>query len=206
MEEVIDFDQWYAEYIPPPVEYVAVYDPFTGGVLSVGPSHAFANEKHKIPVDKELAESIINAEVKIASCVVDINSNTLEIAEIKSIHKIDDVIHRIISTKYADDTKRPDIYLTHNADKQTLKIELSTEFGGTKKPKIPVKKRNIVWDGDTEMNFLVTDYNDPNVLLQTICVKINDLIGKSITIKNFEYKNFSVYTRRIFKNYLIEHK
>lgn len=202
---MIDFDTWIKHYTPKPVEYVATFDPSTGAVLSVGPSHAFEQEKNKIPVDKDLAESIINAEIKISSCVVDINSNSIEVAEIKNVYTIDDVLHRIISTKYSE-IKKPDIYLTHDSKRKILKIELSEEFGGTKKPKVVVKKRKIVWDGDTEMNFLVTDYNDPNVLFKVISVTINDLVGKSKIIKDFDYAQFSVYTRRLFKNYVINYK
>jgi hypothetical protein len=205
MEKMIDFDQWYLDWTPVPVDYVAVFDPYTGAVLSVGPSHAFINEKHKVPIDKEMAESIISAEIKISSCLVDINSNSLEIAEIKSVYKIDDVLHRIILKEYSNQ-KKPDIYLTYKSKNKTLKIELSEELGGTKKPTIPVKKRKIVWDGDTEMVFLITDYNDPNILFETISIKIKDLIGKSKLFKDIDYDHFSVYTRRLFKNYVMDYK
>jgi hypothetical protein len=205
MEKMIDFDQWYLDWKPPVIEYVAVFDPQTGEVTGVGPSCAFENEKHKIPVDQELAESIINAEIKISSCVVDINSNTIEIAEIKSVFKIDDVLHRIISTDYSD-IKQPDIYLTYDSKKKTLKIELSKEFGGTRAPKISIKPRKILWDGDTSLNFFITDYNDPNLLFQIVYVKISDLIGKSHVIDYPDHKPFSVYTRRLFKNYVIKYK
>ncbi len=202
MEKILDFDHWYLNWKPPVIEYVAVFEPETGAVISVGPSHAFVNEKHKVPIDKETAESIISAEIKIDSCVININSNTLEVAEIKSVFKIDNVLHRIISIEYTDE-KNSDIYLTYNKKNKTLKIELSKEFGGTKTPIVPVKERKIVWDGDTEMNFLITDYNDPNVLFEIISVKIKDLVGKSKIFKNIDYKKFSVYTRRLFKNYVI---
>lgn len=205
MEKMIDFDQWFLDYKPPPIEYVAVFDPHTGAVTSVGPSHAFENEKYKIPVNQELAESIINAEIKISSCVVDINSNSIEIAEIKNVYKIDDVLHRIISTKYSD-IKKPDLHLTHDSKKKTLRIELSEEFGGTHKPNIGFRKRKIVWDGDTEMNFFITDYNDPNLLFKIISVKINELVGKSKIVRDFDYDKFSVYTKRLFKNYTIEYR
>jgi hypothetical protein len=205
MENQIDFDEWLSNYKPVDPEYVAVFDSQTGSVISVGPAHAFETEKNKISIDRELAESIINAEIKISSCVVDINLNKLEIAEIKNVYKIDDVLHRIISTEYFD-IKDPDVYLTHNLENKTLKIELSKEFGGTKKPKIPYKSRNILWDGDTEMNFFITDYNDPNVLFEIFSVKINELIGNPKIVKYFNYTNFSVYTRRLFKNYVIEYK
>jgi hypothetical protein len=205
MEKILDFDQWYLDWKPAPVEYVAVFDPQTGAVISVGPFHAFINEKYKVPIDKETAESIISGEVKISSCVIDINSNTLEVAEIRSVFKLDNVLHRIISIQYADNDNS-DIYLTYNLKNKSLKIELSTEFGGTKTPVVPVKERRIVWDGDTEMIFLITDYNDPNVLFEIISVRIKDLVGKSKTFKNIDYNHFSVYTRRLFKNYVITYK
>jgi hypothetical protein len=205
MEEIIDFDKWVSEYTPPVIVFVAVYDSETGAVKSVGPSHAFKNEKYKIEIDAEIAESIINSEIKIHHCFVDIASNTLEIAEIKNIFKIDDVLHRIISKDFSV-AEKIDVYLTYSSKNKILKIQLSEAFGGTKKSKTPVKTRAIVWDGDTEMRFLVTEYNDPNLIFEIFSVKINDLIGKTVTIKNINYDKFSVYTRRLFKNYVIEYK
>jgi hypothetical protein len=205
MEEVIDFDKWVSEYVLPIITYVATYDPATGAVKSVGPSHAFENEKYKIDIDKEIAESIISSEIKIHNCFVDINSNTMEIAEVKNIFKIDDVLHRIISKEYFKEEK-PDVYLSYSLKNKTLKIQLSEEFGGTKKSKLSIQKRGIVLDGETEMKFLVTDYNDPNLIFEMFSVKINELIGKTKTISNVNYDKFSVYTRRLFKNYVISLK
>lgn len=205
MEEVIDFDEWFKNYVPPTIEYVAVYDPESGAVKSVGPIYTFEKERYKIPLDREIAESILNAETQIHNCVVDINSQTLEIAEVKSLIKIDDVMHRIISIQYSDITK-PDVYLTHDSKHRTLKIELSEEFGGTKQLDVDVKKRNVIWDGETKMSFLITDYNDPNVTFEMFSVKISELIGNFKIIDNITYDRFSVYTRRLFKNYVIEYK
>ena len=205
MEEIIDFDNWLANFKLPPVKFVAVFNPDTGAVVSVGPSHAFKDQKHKISIDKELAESIINAEIKINNCIVDINSNTLEVAEIKNTYKIDDVLHRIISKKDSE-IKNPDIYIKYDSKLNTFKIEMSSEFGGTRKARAGIKKRNIVWDGDTEMQFFITEYNDPNLLFETVSVTINDLTGNHKLITGFNYPKFSVYTRRLIKNYVIEYK
>jgi hypothetical protein len=205
MEEVIDFDEWVKNYTPVVVEYVAVFDPITGVVKSVGPKNAFEQEKNKISIDAEVAESILSAELHIHNCLVDINSNTLEIAEVKNLNKIDDILHRITSIQYAD-SKNPDIYLTYNSVDKTLKIELSEEFNGTKELAFKVKKRNVVWDGDTDMDFVITEYNDPNCMFKLFSVKINDLIENFKIIDNIDYPKFSVYTRRLFKNYVIEYK
>jgi hypothetical protein len=205
IETIEDFEKWIAEYKPAPTVYAAVFDPTTGKVISVGPDFAFPNEVNKVVIDSNLAESIINAEIQIENCMIDISSGNLEIAELKTLIKLDDVLHRIISTEYSTVTK-PDVYLTYTKRTKTLKIQLSQEFGGTKKSKTEGQRRNFVWDGSTEMNFLITAYNDPNILYQTHVITIDDLIGKTVTVKNIDFDHFSVYTRRLFKNYVIEYK
>lgn len=205
METIEDFDKWLAEYKPPQYVYVAVFDPVSGAVLSVGPEFAFTDEKNKVVIDKNLAQSIISAEIQIHNCMIDITSGKLEIAEMQTLNKLDDVLHRIISVGYTDMTD-PDVYLTYSKKDKTLKIQLSVEFGGTKKYKNQRGSRNIVWDGNTNMDFLITGYNDPNEILQVVSITINELIGKTITIKNINFSKFSVYTKRLFKKYAIEYK
>ena len=74
METIEDFDKWLAEYKPPAVTYVAVFDPSTGKVQSVGPDYAFPDQVNQVPIDSELAQSIISAEIQIEKCLIDINS------------------------------------------------------------------------------------------------------------------------------------
>lgn len=196
METLTDFDEWLALVALPEVEYMALYDVSSGQVISVGPSHAFDNDANKVVVDKETAELIIEGKINLTSCFVDMQSGTIEIAEIKTMFKIDDVLHRIISTEYTDVV--PDILLTFEKATTSLTFSLSSQFTG---------KRKVLWDGETVMNFLITDYNDPNILYNMLSLKVSDLVGKSVTIDNLEVPNkFSVYTRRLFKNYVIEYK
>jgi len=205
METIEDFDKWLREYKPPITQYVAVFDPNTGQVISVGPDHAFADQKHVVQISQEIAESIITAETQIHNCQINIDSGQLEIAEKKTLIKLDDVLHRISDIKYSEELKS-DIHLTYNSKSKWLKVQLSAEFGGTKKHKGSVRARKFIWDGTTDMDFLITDYNDPNLIFQMFSVKLNELVGHSVTIKNIEYDRFSVYTRRLFKNYMIEYK
>jgi hypothetical protein len=205
METIEDFDKWLREYTPPITQYVAVFDPTTGHVISVGPDHAFADQKHLVQISQEMAESIITAEIQIHNCQINVESGQLEIAEKKTLNKLDDVLHRIPDIKYSEESKS-DIHLTYNSKSKYLKIQLSTEYGGTKKHKGSDGTRKIIWDGSTDMDFLITDYNDPNLIFQMFSVKLNELTGHNVTIKNIEYDRFSVYTRRLFKNYVIEYK
>lgn len=209
MEEVIDFDEWFANYKPPEIKFVAEYDINTGKVLRVGPDHAFKDSKHILPIDRETAEHIIAGTIKISDCVVDIHSNTLEMLEVKSVFKIDDILHRIISKEWTE-IEKPDIYITYDSLDRLLTFELTEEYYGTKKldEKFqPVIPRKVIWDGETILHFLITDYNDPNVLYKMISLKILDLIENKVVIKDIDVPSrFSVYTRRIFKNYVIEYK
>lgn len=208
-EQMIDFDEWLASYTPPEIKYMAVFDPDTGAVLSVGPEHAFLNEKFKLEIDKEIAEQILEGKIWLQKCFVDINSQTLEISEIRQVFKIDDVLHRIIAKEYTE-IEKPDLYITYNKNINSITFAMTEEFNGTFKQDEkfqPIKKRKILWDGDTDLNFLITDYNDPNILYKMITIKLNDLIEQEKIVTDLDLPiKFSVYTRRVFKNYVIEYK
>jgi hypothetical protein len=182
-----------------------VFDPITNQVISVGPDHAFADQKYIVQISQEIAESIITAEIQIHNCRIDVESGQLAIVEKKTLNKLDDMLHRIPDIKYLEESKS-DVHLTYSSKSKYLKIQLSTEYGGTKKYKGSDGKRKFIWDGNTDMDFLITDYNDPNLIFQMFSVKISDLVGHNVTIKNIDYGRFSVYTRRLFKNYVIEYK
>jgi len=54
------------------------------------------------------------------------------------------------------------------------------------------------------MIFLVTDYNDPNVLLHMLSIRAGD-ITENTKLFTLDLPNrFSVYTRRIFDKYIFE--
>lgn len=208
MEE-ITVDNFFTEVIIPEQKFAAMFDPITGELLSVGPDTAFEDCKNKIEIDQETAELIIEGKIAIQSCFININSNELEFVEEKAVIKIDDVLHRIPERKWANYDKI-DLYITYNSKIKTLTFQLSEEFQGTKKlPKKfqPAKARRIKWDGNTIMDFIISDYNDPNITHSTISFSLNELIGQDKIIKDVMLSNeYSIYTRRIFKNCVVEFK
>lgn len=209
MEQEINLDQLLQELTISETVYMAEFDPMSGSVFRVGPNHAFNGRPNCVTVDRDTAELIIEGKIQLSTCFVDVNSNTLEITETKSVSKIDDVLHRITEKKHVD-FEKPDIVITYNTKSQILKFELSEELGGTKilpKKFQPVKKRKIFWDGETKLDFLLTDYNDPNILFEMISITLADILAGAKTVKNIQApEHFSLYTRRIFKNYWIEIK
>jgi hypothetical protein len=211
MEEELklpDFDEWIKNYKPEPIVYCAAFDAETGSILAVGPNHTVNEKKYKtvIEIESDIAEKIITGEIRMNKCFIDPHEGRLEIIEVKDLFKIDDMLHRIIVKEWSK-IKKPDIHLTHYSKDNKLIVELSEEYGGTFKQNEEVVKRKMFWDGETIMDFIITDYNDPNVITDNFSVKINELIGKSVELANLSFpKYFSVYTRRLFKNYMIEEK
>ena len=209
MEEIINMEKWAETFEVPEVEYQAIFDPIDGRIKAVGPSIAFTNEKHKVPMDRETAELIIEGKILINSCSVDVSGNTVSISESRALYKIDDVLHRIIEKEHAD-FEKPDVFVLYNRKKKQITVELTEEFYGTKKLNKkfhPIKKKRVNWAGTTEMNFLVTDYNDPNVLHRIFSLTVSELVENKKIIDDLDLpEKFSVYTRRLFKNYVMEHK
>jgi hypothetical protein len=193
------------EYIFEEVSYIAVYESETFRVLKVGPENALKNEKNKILIDESLALDIIEGKIQLSQCYVDLDSETLELVERQHVTKIDDILHRITEKKW-NKNKNLDIFLTYIKNKKTLKIQMTSALGGTKKVN-KTNNRKISWFGDTIMNFYFTEYNDPHKLLETISITANDLIGQNFEKTNITLSGrFSVYTRRIFKGYMLEIK
>jgi hypothetical protein len=192
MEEIIDFDSWLQQYTVPQVEYWAIFEPTTGEVTGIYPDLAAHDKQYKIKIGRDLAEDIHNGIIQMSFCFVDIDSETVEIVTKHSLIKIDDVLHRVIDRKYAPSQKN-DIIIQYNELENKIIFVL------------PIKTRKIQWDGSTEMQFFITAYNDPHNLYQTITFQLKDLEQSS---KEFIYtgshNRFSIFTRRILKNYVFE--
>ena len=180
MDEIDIFETVLKNYTLPPIEYMVVFNNETGEILKVGPSYAFTEDKYKISIDNELATRLIEGQIRMSSCAVNVRSGKLEIAEVKSVRTIDDILHRIIDRRWTDMTD-PDVFLTYDTTTNKLTVELSKYYGGNRllpDQEEPTVARKIIWDGDTVMKFLITGYNDPNVLYEMISIKC---LGQSVS-------------------------
>lgn len=189
MEAIVDFDSWLLNFQPTEVKYYASYDPTSGSIHKVGNQSALSKDLHIIEIDSELAEKIIQGEVSITRCFVNTDTNTVEVAEVSSITKIYDVLHRVIDIEYSMVDKH-DLKIIYDQKNKTLTLDLL----------IPGH-----WADDTLLNFYLTDYNDPNVIYKNIDVVIAELKVKPLVYRDINLPpRFSVYTKRLFKNYVLE--
>ena len=194
MEEIIDFDNWLQQYIAPQVEYWAIFEPTTGEVIGIYPDLSAGEKQHKIKIDRDLAEDIHNGIVQMNCCFVDMNSQTVEIVTRPSFVKIDDILHRVIDKKYALDQKN-DIVIQYNELENKIIFVMHSA----------IKISQFPWVENVEIRFFITAYNDPHDLYQIIVFQLKDLSQNS---KEFIYtgphNRFSIFTKRILKNYVYE--
>ena len=193
MEEIVDFDAWLSSYQPDEIKYVAAYDLMTGAVSAIGSEVALSSEPNKTLVDTELALKVLEGSLPIHRCYVDLDTKAVNIAEIKSIVKVNDVLHRIIESEYSLVSEH-DIVVVY--EKSSKKITIKSGKAG-----------NISshWSADTPMSYYLTDYNDPNVVHKIVNITISDILSDPVIIDNIELPDrFSVYTKRLFRNYVLE--
>jgi hypothetical protein len=192
-----DFEEWMKTITVQQVTYYAVFDPSSGQILGVYPNHSCPDTTSKILIDDDTAQLILEGKTNLNSYAVDITDGSLEIIETKSLTKIDDVLHRIVDQRWTE-ISDVDVHLSSDVRSNKLTISLSEKFYRSKK---------ILWNGSTEMLFLITDYNDPNRLHDRIAVTVDQLFeSKSLDYVVDFPKEFSIYTKRIFKNYVIKHE
>jgi hypothetical protein len=206
METLEEFYQSIRDIFSEKIEYSILFEPDTGRIIGVGPTLAFHDRNNRIVVDEDIAIDMLLSKISMSKFMVDIETEELKLVELKTLIKIDDVLHRLNEKKFSQEMFF-DLYVICDIKNKTIKIELTEELKGTRKLEEgrSFRNRNIRWDGQTNMNFYLTEYNDPNVLYEILCVKVSDLVEKSMIFKNIDFpKNFSVYTRRLFKKYILE--
>lgn len=192
-QELMDFDEWVELQKSTVVEYFVAYDS-EGMIKTIGPAHSLLEFKDKVKIDDEIAVNILEGRENVFSYRVDIPTKQVVKLNKFATHtltKIDDVLHRIVDRKWSSTTDE-DIRIAYNSSESTLTFSISEKY------------KKLILEGDTDMNFLVTDYNDPNILLQMITFKVGDLAEKEKTYSIKSQNRFSVYTRRIFNQYVID--
>ena len=195
MEKVTDFDTFIANYIPQKPEYEAIYNE-QGMVISISPKGMSNNISNKIPIDDEIVEQIHAGNLHLHNCFVDMESGDLEITRQEYLKKIDDIFHRIPEKKFVGKSISQDIMVVFR--KKTSKIKFSMSK--------TLKSKKIRWAGDTMLSFYITDYNDPHRIIEKIEMTIDDLYKSDVSFDLAIENRFSVFTRRILKNYVIEYK
>jgi hypothetical protein len=196
MEEITDFDKWLQTIVVDSIEYYAIYNPQTAEVIGVYPKNSAKEIKHKVLIDLDLAESIFEGKISLKSCFIDEVDNELQVVQNQSIRKIDDILHRVVSQEFAT-FKEADLCVTYDYTSDEILLSLNEK----------IKSKKVRWDNGALLKFLITEYNDPHKVIQVITTTLDDLCRDD---QKFQYigtaKTFSVFTSRVFKNYIFVEK
>lgn len=204
MEDIMDFDLFIKQQQEKNQNYFAIFDPSTGNLLGVYPENVALEHTNRIELDRELALSILEGEINPTNCKIDTSSGQVEIVETISLNRLNYVLHRIPDIRYTEERDN-DIFVKYYKTENKIVFSLSDKLGGLEYTGSAKKSKKIKWDGELEMVFLITDYNDPNVIHRPVKFKINDLIEQSITIEDISLpEKFSVFTRKIFPYYIFQ--
>jgi hypothetical protein len=196
MEEKLDlppFDQWIKTVEILEETYFFEYDA-DGNVVALHPGPISDQAKNKIQIDNSIALAIYDQGETLRHYKVDVISGRVikaSLASITGLRKIDDILHRVIDKRWTNITK-PDISIEYNRQKSLLTFNIN-----------PLLK-TLEWQGEQEMIFLITEYNDPNVLHEMISFNVNELVKYPQRVALKQQDKFSVYTRRIFETYTYE--
>jgi hypothetical protein len=197
MEEKLDlapFDEWIKTLEVPEDTYFFEFDA-DGNVIALHPGPAVDHIKNKIQIDLDIALAIYEQGETLRHYKVDITSSRVikvNLANITGLTKIDNVLHRVIDKKWSKISK-PDVSIEYNKADALLTFKIN-----------PLLK-TIEWQGDQDMVFLITEYNDPNVLQEMISFNVNELVKYPQRININLPNKFSIYTRRLFDNYTFEY-
>jgi hypothetical protein len=196
MEEKLDlplFEEWIKTLKIPEETYFFEFNN-DGNVIALHPGQVVAGIKNKIQVDNSIALAIYESGETLRHYKVDVISGRVikvNLSSITGLHKIDDVLHRVIDKRWSNVTK-PDIAIEYDREELLLTFKIN-----------PLLK-TVEWQGDQDMIFLITEYNDPNILQEMISFNVNELVKYPQRIKIDLPKKFSIYTRRIFDKYTYE--
>ena len=196
MEEKLDhalFDEWIKTVEVPEETYFFEFDA-DGNVIALHPGSAVDHIKNKIQVDLDVALGIYDRGETLRHYKVDVVSGRVikvNLTSITGLSKIDDVLHRVIDKKWSKISK-PDVSIEYNRTDSLLTFKIN-----------PLLK-TIEWQGDQDMVFLITEYNDPNVLQEMISFNVNELVKYPQRFILTLPEKFSIYTRRIFDKYTYE--
>jgi hypothetical protein len=196
MEEKLDlapFDEWIKTLEVPEETYFFEFD-LDGNIIALHPGPSVDHIKNKIQVDLDVALGIYDRGETLRHYKVDVISGRVikvNLAGITGLTKIDDVLHRVVDKKWSNISK-PDVSIEYD------RVDTRLTF------KINPLLKTIEWQGDQDMVFLVTEYNDPNVLQEMISFNVNELVKYPQRFTLTLPEKFSIYTRRIFDKYTYE--
>lgn len=190
--ESSEFENWLKDYTHAEVKYFAIYEPENFKVIGIYPKGPADEKQYKIPIETVVAEEIINGKVALSILSVDVETEEL-----------------IISEKEFYITADTNFYKIKSESRDLISVSLTLKYIKENKKLYFIASDNLIRQQEkfknykSECLFYVTNYNDPNILYETITLDLENLFSKKqleFTL-DIEKEKFSVFTKKIFNSY-----
>jgi hypothetical protein len=189
MIEQLNFDSWLQSFVPEDPEYYAIYDPETYAVTGIYPEGSAKEKSYKIKIDPMLAEEINSGKISLNSCVANPLDNEITISN-SSKYKNEKYFHQIKSN--VSTLNLPTLTLRYLKNQKELCFV----------PSESLKEHKEIFSYIKEYNFYITAKNDPDLLYQIINVSHEEIFEQNFSVKlNIDLEKYSIFTKKIFKNY-----
>jgi hypothetical protein len=190
-KQIEDFINFLKNIKIPEEKYYITYDE-SGKIISLEPD-ILTDTKNRIEIDRDLAYSFYDGNDSIMNYYVDTIEKKLHKIDVLTLvyglRKISDLLYKIPNKKWSEITD-PDISIVYKNKIMSITMKES------------LKTKTI--EGETDLIFFITDYNDPNMIKEIINVNAGDLVESDLNFTLDIEGKFSIYTRKVFENYSYE--
>ena len=187
------------------------YDKFSGEIVGSCP------QDHKIDIDnlfvvvtRTIADKVFK---NISEYMIAFDKDTGIIQPVRKneIIKLLKPESKLFEIKKVDNIiERADIAITIYRDYSVLTLALNPAI--ISRSSMPLLMNQLQFEEGSALNLFITKKNNPNAMLKSIYVDLNDFLSESKNIKTLEYyisdilqnisvDEISIYTRRIFEHY-----
>lgn len=193
MEESLDLEFFIKTLTPIEIKYYAKFDITTGEISGIYPSNTgFAESDVWVEIDSEVAERIVEGKECITNFAIDTSTEGMPIVDIRKL-KTPDHVHTLFRVPEVQwSTKPPEIVIEYYADSNSFRLTLGEKYS----------KIKILAFKNVPCHLYITQYNDPNILHETIIFSVDNLINQGfdlIKIKTqFNSKAYSIFTPQLF--------
>jgi hypothetical protein len=189
MNQSIDFDSWITNFDPPDIVYYAIYNPETLLVTGIYPEGVALDQPYKIKIDRILAEEINDGKIPLLNCFVDLETEEIILDSKNPSQNENQSLYLIRSI--AENLNLPTLTCKFEKENSILEIILSESLMNNKSK----------YDFMENFYFYITSKNDPNILFQSIKISQEELFSNKFSKKIDIDIDFSIFTKKIFKNY-----
>lgn len=199
MEEHLDLEIFLKKIAPIEIRYYAKFDISTGEIFGIYPSNTnFKNNDTWVEVDLETADRICAGQECITNFAIDVTTDSMPIVDIRKL-KVPDHVHTLYRIPEIQFIKKsPELVIQYRADSNVFQLTLGEKYS----------KIKLLAFKNLPCHLYITEYNDPNMLYETLTFSIDNILNEGIDVikltTKFNKHTCSLFTPQVFNVFAFE--